>query len=86
MPDVPSPARASRRTFLRLAVLAPAAASCATSQPRPSALPTAAGGAAPADRAGGAAGVGLAAIRAYPLPGGSEPACSFRALAPGEDR
>jgi hypothetical protein len=85
MPDVPSPARASRRTFLQLAVLAPAAASCATSQPRP-ALPTAAGGAVTADRAGAVGGVGLAAIRAYPLPGGSEPACSFRALAPGEDR
>jgi hypothetical protein len=75
MPDTTAP-RPSRRHFLRLAVLAPLAAGCASlRQPG-----TAAGTATPPTPAAPPSTDPLAALRAVPLPHAVEPALIFRAL------
>ena len=73
----PTPTSTStRRAFLRLAALAPVAAGCAGVKVGP-ADPEPAAGPAPVR-----AGEARAAIRAFQLPDGAEPASVFRALAP----
>jgi hypothetical protein len=74
--------RAARRRFLKLALLAPAAAGCASVRLGPADAPAA--GPSPAT----AAPDPLVALRAFPLPEDAEPAFVFRArgAAPGRGR
>ncbi|HSN93190.1 MAG TPA: hypothetical protein VLS93_18315 [Anaeromyxobacteraceae bacterium] len=76
VPD--APAQAARRDLLRLLLLAPAAAACASA--RPAGRPAGADpgeAASPQDPA-----EALRAVREHPLPPGAEPALVFRALGP----
>ncbi len=83
----PPPARLARRSFLGALALAPAALACATPG---AARPAAGSGPVPpmAEPAGSGEDRALAAVRAVPLTGDSEPAIVFRAAAarPGTRR
>jgi hypothetical protein len=79
-----APAQSARRDLLRLLLLAPAAAACASAAPaaRPVAGTSEAGRPGPAAPEAPASD-GLRAVREHPLPPGAEPALVFRALPPG---